>query len=44
VVVSGEAEEIAAAQVGASVGAQQPVAEAAAAKAVVERPDGESPA
>ncbi|WP_341933219.1 ABC transporter ATP-binding protein/permease [Microbacterium sp. LWO14-1.2] len=43
-VVSGEAEEIAAAQVGASVGAQQPVAEAAAAKAVVERPDGESPA
>ncbi|WP_144874878.1 ABC transporter ATP-binding protein [Microbacterium sp. 1.5R] len=42
VVVSGEADEIAAAHVGASVGAQQPVAEAAAAKAVVERSDGES--
>ncbi|MFB4350579.1 ABC transporter ATP-binding protein [Microbacterium sp. CR_7] len=44
VVVSGEAEEVMAAQVGATVGAQQPLSEAAAAKAVVERPDGESQA
>ncbi|PCE15105.1 multidrug ABC transporter ATP-binding protein [Microbacterium sp. SZ1] len=44
VVVSGEAEEVTAAQVGATVGAQQPLSEVAAAKAVVERPDGESQA
>ncbi|MFJ4223108.1 ABC transporter ATP-binding protein [Microbacterium sp. NPDC089695] len=44
VVVSGEADEVAAAQVGASVGAQMPTAEAAAAQRVVERPDGESQA
>ncbi|MCM3780813.1 ABC transporter ATP-binding protein [Microbacterium hydrocarbonoxydans] len=42
VVVSGEAEEVSAAQVGATVGAQQPLSEVSAAKAVVERPDGES--
>ncbi|MGJ0389676.1 ABC transporter ATP-binding protein [Microbacterium sp. CGR1] len=40
VVVSGDAEEAAAAaQVGASVGAQTPAAETAAAQAIVERPD-----
>ncbi|MFJ4175522.1 ABC transporter ATP-binding protein [Microbacterium sp. NPDC089696] len=42
VVVSGDADEATAAQVGASVGAQVPAAEAAAAQRVVERPDGES--
>jgi ATP-binding cassette, subfamily B, multidrug efflux pump len=42
VVVSGDADAATAAQIGASVGAQVPAAEAAAAQRVVERPDGES--